>query len=256
MTREHVIPSFVYAFQKELGASMIGWNEVVGKMIPSQGTVKDVCASCNNNALSELDSYGKALLTQSGLLVHNFTALRVTLAYDFDLLARWLLKVSFNSARTDGAHSHLFDGLEPYILGAAGRPSRSRFAMCCYLAGPLYLDEAQRRSEQYTNLTSGSDRFNPFLVRICYGVLPGGPSYILRVNVFGPMVFYLLLFPEGLLPGHAGSAVRRLLKLCPGAAELIPTRRVLELRAGAHNFLQLYAAQIRRAHQAGGGDIP
>ena len=237
MTREHVIPSFVYAFHKEHG-SCIGWNEAAEKMLPGEGKVKDVCANCNNKILGSLDAYGKELLAGAGILVPNYTKLDLTLQYDFDKLVRWLLKMSFNSARIDGAHSHLFERLIPYMLGESAGPPRSKVAVIAYLAGPEYLDQVKRVQEPYASAAGGSDRLNPFLTRICYSAFPNIKNYTLRLNIFGPLVFYILLFHENVLAGHAASSVRHLLKLIPEAVELRPSRKLVELQAGQHSSAQ------------------
>lgn len=252
-TREHVIPAFMYALQKQAGGSIIGWNEVIEKLVGGEAKVKDVCADCNNRVLGELDAYGKNLLSESGLLVHNYMKRTLTLQYDYALLLRWLLKISFNSSRTDGAHSHLFEEHIPFILGAADLPQRYRVTIAAYLASAVALDQSQVNVEPFRTSARGCSTLNPFLVRICYGFDPGCDFYTLRINIFGPVVFYMLIFNEGTLPGHAASAVRRFLKLTPGAIEMTPTRRLMQLQAGAKTWLDLYAHQVQRVHSIARG---
>jgi hypothetical protein len=253
LTREHVIPAFLYALQKQTGEGFIGWNEVSRKMVGGEAKVKDVCADCNNRILSELDSYGKELLSQSGLLVHNYLRRTVTLRYEYGILLRWLMKISFNSSRTDGAHSHLFEEHIPFILGSADTPPRYRVRVAAYLASPIVPDKLQMEQEPFRTASHGAKTLNPFLVRICYGFVPGGDLYTLRILIFGPLVFHLLIFNEGTLPGNAAVAIRRFLKMMPGARELTPTLRLLDLQAGAQTWLDLYAYQVQRAHAIVGG---
>src|SRR6266702_179908 len=143
LTREHIIPAFICNFQKQLEGSVIGWNEVAQCMVGGEGKIKDVCEDCNNRVLSELDSYGKRLLTDSGLFVQNYTKQELTLQYDYSLLLRWLLKISFNSSRTDGVHSHLFERFIPFIRGLASPPSRFQVAPLVYLARPEFVGLSQ-----------------------------------------------------------------------------------------------------------------
>lgn len=91
-------------------------------MVAGEAKVKDVCGTCNNGPLAQLDSYGKSLLFDCGLLVSNYTKTNLSLSYDFPLLLRWLLKISFNSARTDGVHAPAFEEHIPFILGLAQAP--------------------------------------------------------------------------------------------------------------------------------------
>ncbi|WP_087734298.1 hypothetical protein [Paraburkholderia piptadeniae] len=246
LTREHIIPAFIYDFQKQLEGSVTGWNEVAQRMVGGEGKIKDVCEDCNNRVLSELDSYGKRLLTDSGLFVQNYTRQDLTLQYDYSLLLRWLLKISFNSSRTDGAHSHLFERYIPFIRGLASPPSRFQVAPLVYLARPEVVGFSQIGADSFARLSQGASRLNPFIVRICYGAVPGEQDYVLRLNIFGPAVFYLLIFREGILPGHAASAIRRLTKLMPGIAELSPKRKLVEVHSGQKTWLDLYEHQVAR----------
>ena len=252
-TREHVIPAFMYDFQKQLERSVTGWNEVAQRMVGGEGKVKDVCADCNNGVLSELDAYGKRMLSGSGLLVHNYTRRDLTLEYDYALLLRWLLKVSFNSSRTDGAHSPLFERYIPFMRGLGPLPTRSQVGVLLYLSRPEVLGQSRIAEEPFVRITNGASLLNPFLVCICYGGIPGEQRYVLRLNIFGPAVFYLMMFPDGILPGHAASAIRRLIKITPGVVELSPKQKVVNVRAGEKSWLDLYEHQVARVHALSGG---
>lgn len=235
----------MYSFQKSEGEGIIGWNEVIEKMIGGEAKVKDVCAACNNGVLSDLDAYGKQLLVNSRILIQNFVKRSVSVRYEYSTLLRWLLKISYNSSRTDGAHAYLFDEHVPFILGSKTLPPRSRIALVAYLAAPELLDKSRITAEPFVKVAKGSNVLNPFLVRISYGLRRGEP-YTLRVNIFGPIVFYLLMFDTDTKPGHAASATRKLLKMTPGAQELSPTRLLVELNAGPQTWLDLYEPQIHR----------
>lgn len=245
-TREHVIPSFLYALQKTAEGKIIGWNEVIEKMVGGEAKVRDVCAECNSGVLSELDSYGKGMLSQAGLLVHNYLGRSLTLPLDHSQLLRWLLKISFNSSRTDGAHSYLFEEFVPFILGESDPPPRHRVALLGYLASPVALDADQIAAEPFKTAARGAQTLNPLLVRICYGVVPGEQSFILRINVLGPLVFFLPIFKPNTLPGHAAAAIRRLQKFHPGAVELTSKKRLVHLQAGSRTWIDLYAHQVQR----------
>ncbi len=245
-TREHIIPAFIYNFQKQMEQSVVGWNEVAQRMVGGEGKVKDVCAECNNQVLSELDAYGKQLLTDSGLLVQNYTKRELTLQYDYPLLLRWLLKISYNSSRADGVHSSLFEKHVTFIRGLEPIPSRNRVTVLLYLSSPEILDTSRIKAKPFVQIADGSSLLNPFLVRISYGVLSGEQRYVLRTNFFGPAVFHLVMFNDNVLPGHAASAIRNLLKLMPGAVELSPKRKLVEVHAGQKSWLDLYEPQFAR----------
>jgi hypothetical protein len=251
-TREHVIPSFLYVLQKSLGDKVIGWNEVAEKMVGGESKVKDVCADCNNGVLSELDAYGKQLLGDAGLLVHNFLGNSIRLRYEYGPLLRWLLKISFNSSRTDRAHSYLFEAFIPFILGQEATPPRSRVALLAYLASAVDLKPEQRGVEPFRTSACGALKLNPLLVRVCYGLFPSNDSFTLRIVILGPLVFFLPIFEPAVLPGHAAAALRQLQKAHPGAAEISAKKRLMTLHAGAHTWMDLYADQVQRARRIAG----
>ena len=66
LTREHLIPAFMYDYQKQF-TPFIGWSELAEKMVGGELQIKDVCAPCNNGSLSALDDYGRRMLTEYGL---------------------------------------------------------------------------------------------------------------------------------------------------------------------------------------------
>jgi hypothetical protein len=242
----------LYAFQKTRGEGVIGWNEVIEKMVGGEAKVKDVCASCNNGVLAELDAYGKGLLTDSGLLVHNYLKKSLSLQFDYAKLLRWILKISFNSSRTDGAHSHLFEEFIPFILGHGATPPRSEIAMLAYLAKPVELDEVQKLQEPFRTAAGGARTFNPFLVRISYGLMPAGEPFTLRLVMLGPLVLYIPFFVPGTTPGQAAVVVRRLMKFERGAQELSSKKKHVELHVGERTFLDLYSHQVQRTRHLAG----
>jgi hypothetical protein len=246
LTREHVIPAFAYAFQKGIESNVVGWNEVVEKMVAGEHKVRDVCAACNNGVLSKLDAYGKETLVEAGILTPSFSKLGVSMRYDHGLLSRWLLKISFNSSRTDGAHRHLFERFVPFILGEAKAPPRSQLVLLAFLAAPTVPSPEQISKEPYASAIGRSNRFNPFLVRICYGIFQPADNYTPRLVILGPLVFYMLVFGEGASAGQAAVAVRRFLKDCPAAVELSPNRQFVEIRTGQQTWIDLHAFQVAR----------
>ena len=239
------MPSFIYAFQKQLEQSVLGWNEGANKTVKSEIKIKDVCAECNNGILGDLDSYGKNLLTDSGLLVQNYKKLDLSLSYDYPRLLRWLLKISFNSSRMDGIHSPVFKQYIPFILGTAPLPPRNKIATVLSLAAPEIIPKGSVTTLPYINAAEGSAILNPFLVRISYGAIPS-ERFIHRIIFFGPAIFQLALFQDGVLPGHAASQIRSLLKQEVGGVELNEKRRVVTVKAGKQTWLDLYGPQSLR----------
>ena len=246
LTREHVIPAFICSFQKEIEQNSVGWNEVIEQMVGGELKVKDVCSDCNNRILAELDAYAKTFFKNSGLLVKNYKKEKISLHIDYDLLLRWLLKVSFNSSRTDGAHAPIFEPYVDYILGRESTPPRNKVALVAYLAAPEHLGNSRIKEAAFIDLSEGYKKLNPFFSRICYGAVAGAEGYTLRINIFGPLVFYILIFDQGIKPGHASASIRHFLKLTPSSIEVAKNRKTIELKLGEQTWLDLYEPQIFR----------
>ncbi|GLO12091.1 hypothetical protein PPUJ20028_06720 [Pseudomonas putida] len=249
-TREHVIPAFIYRFQKQLEANVIGWNEVAKKMVGGEHQVKDVCGACNSGVLSSLDAYGKSFLTSNGFLTQNYSKLYAELTFDYDQLARWLLKISFNSTRTDRGHSHLFERFIPFILNGAPAPSKADFAIVSTLAAPLTIKQLKGDYEALQNLADQDGRVNPFFMRIAYGPDTYN-TFTLRVVMFGPLTFFLLMYLPGVPAGSIANETKRLLKDMAGLTLLQPGSTKAFLTAGPASWMDYYAAQIMRVKNLG-----
>jgi hypothetical protein len=101
MTREHLWPASLHRRLIEANGQVtknVFWLARLQREIPNEPQIKDVCAECNNVILSKLDAYICSLFDSTLAHVPRRND-RVCLAYDYHLLKRWLLKMSFNSAR-------------------------------------------------------------------------------------------------------------------------------------------------------------
>lgn len=96
-TREHIWPN---GFLKR-GEFEIKFSRRANRTFNGDLVISDVCANCNNGPLSRLDEHACELYDRRfGKRVEAGEVLAFT--YDYGLLMRWLLKVSYNSARTTG----------------------------------------------------------------------------------------------------------------------------------------------------------
>src|SRR4051812_11135562 len=104
MTREHLWPAALHArlFAANNQSQSAFWLRRLGKAIPAEPQIRDVCARCNNGALSELDTYICELFDRSFIHMPARDEL-VSFDYDYHRLKRWLLKMSYNSARIHSA---------------------------------------------------------------------------------------------------------------------------------------------------------
>jgi hypothetical protein len=98
LTREHVWPRWLHAS----GDYPLKYHSIPDKVLPAEQVVKDVCAECNNGPLSSLDDYAKSL--HNRYFSKGYQSIKnATFKYDFEKLTKWLLKVSYNSARASSA---------------------------------------------------------------------------------------------------------------------------------------------------------
>ncbi|MCC4605889.1 HNH endonuclease [Xanthomonas campestris] len=114
-TREHIIPSWYY--KHEPNSEDTGFMErAKGKIVKTELVIRDVCGDCNNNVLSDLDSYGKNLFFKY-LINYVYKDTKTEFHYDYEQLARWLLKISYNSARSHDSDTEILTQYRRIITG-------------------------------------------------------------------------------------------------------------------------------------------
>ena len=88
MSREHVIPKG-FIEHMNFKEQIVALDKAPTRVINSEITVKDVCATCNNGYLSVLDSYGLNLILKYNDKISVHTK-KIQFKYNYDLLTRWL----------------------------------------------------------------------------------------------------------------------------------------------------------------------
>lgn len=94
LTKEHIWPRSLITKYEGLKT----YNPRINAFYNGEAVIKDVCATCNNVHLSKLDNYMGDLHEKyfQHILLPGDSA---CIEYDYNLLLRALLKISFNSAR-------------------------------------------------------------------------------------------------------------------------------------------------------------
>lgn len=118
-TREHILPKYLYKRTPEYQMQYL--RAAPDKLVGGEPTIRDVCARCNNGVLSELDAYACQLYDRYFKDFVNAND-SIRFHYDFDRLARWLLKVAYNSARAHESDDGTFSACARYVLEGAPRP--------------------------------------------------------------------------------------------------------------------------------------
>lgn len=117
ITREHIWPRCMLDRTKH----ELRFSGKAQKIVRADLTIKDVCQSCNNGPLSELDHYFCSLYDQ--YFVHEIKAEEpIFFRYDYGLLARALLKIAFNSARTADVDVDILSSYAPVVMSAGTVP--------------------------------------------------------------------------------------------------------------------------------------
>jgi hypothetical protein len=212
------------------------WNNYLGKIdkvVAADPVTKDVCEECNGGVLSGLDCYAKDLW-QRYFSCFASAGEDLIFEYDYDLLARWLLKISYNSARagSEAEWSGLVETV-PYILGTGGRPFGLTVFMHLIIPHPVSRDEALVLNIDPAFLIAGG--IAPNMVRMeGYGVFSHDAPMSVSQRVIIRSYEFGLLVPatfEGKIEMALQNQAAKQLALPDGWAVLYPRNRKVRVRA-------------------------
>ena len=143
LTREHIFPKFLLNSLPDYKSifSIKGMPRLRFYKEVYEPKIRDVCINCNSR-LGVLDRYASSFIKKYCLKILTFKQISIT--FDFDLLLRWLLKVSYNSSRVSGFNNYLFEPYIPYILEGYPRPKDT--ALFAGLIKPTFLTENEKKS--------------------------------------------------------------------------------------------------------------
>ncbi len=181
MTREHIWPDNII---ESYGTELHTYNGNRQKFHKGDPVIKDVCSDCNSEKLSILDAWiGGVFNAQLKSIIQPGES--VTFKYNYDLLLRSLLKISFNAARANGnskvIEEHQY--LREYILEGRSRPR---------VEVRLQIVTAARVIKSDSNEL---DQFTPTMLRS--GLVPFGgkhsDKFLVRLIAFNSYYFYLVI---------------------------------------------------------------
>ena len=190
-TREHVIPAWYCRTpgESETFRARAPITHVRGDLV-----VKDVCVAYNSGPLAALDGYGKELYGRYfDTAVHHGES--VNFAFDGARLFRWLLKLSYNSARAQDADVGILSGYRDVILGGSPIP-RLKVRCWLHLVAPSRLlpGEARPASRAEAGLP---DVEGPAGFRITQFRVPSYPGFgfVQRRVIINSFAFSILVAP-------------------------------------------------------------
>ena len=225
LSKEHVWPS---CFLERLEGSHAHYSPKSGKVHGGDYIVCDVCECCNNEKLSPLDSYFCKLYD---LYFSNPRGLNeeVLFEYEYDLLARVLLKIAFNTARSAGSETSPFIRATDYILYGNKRPTG--ISIIGELVSPTFIAD--------TKDTVHVKEIRPTMYRSSLAQLktPHGYTVLLRIIAVNSFFFHLLITREPSNQTIFNRAVRELINHVSGTVLLKPECKSVILRTSPQDSL-------------------
>ena len=181
LTREHIWPSCIVDRVPTYEAR---YSERADKVFGGDLTIADVCADCNNGPLADLDAY-ICRLYDRWFVQFPERGQWLDFDYDWSQLGRWLLKISYNSARACGSDDGVLARFADTILGRDSRPPD--LAIWLDLAEPTYLVDARESGVVVAK------RIPPAMTRVCRIQIPDAEiqNYTVRLVAINAFYFYL-----------------------------------------------------------------
>lgn len=114
LTGEHIFPFGLISKFPEYEHAIFDMKKAV-KLSPRKQVINDVCEKCNNEKLSALDNYGNQFILKyfSEKISPNQ---EVNIEYDYPILSKWVMKILYNSLRSDQSSYWLEDNSR-YMIG-------------------------------------------------------------------------------------------------------------------------------------------
>jgi len=149
--------------------------------------IGDVCDKCNNGILSQLDAHFVTSF-KNQMLTPLKPGDEITFEYEYDLLLRELLKISYNSARASNGGYDARTTLEkyiPFIINGNGKVDGIILSL-------LIVTSANRINVETGNY---EEPLEPYLLRSTSisGLNLNYSNYIIRMVAFNSFWFFLLI---------------------------------------------------------------
>jgi hypothetical protein len=226
-SKDHVWPKCFHDRLK--GRSYAHYSPKSGRVHGGEYVIRDVCRKCNNNKLSKLDDYFCSLYDRYFNDPKGFDEV-VVFEYDFDLLARCLLKIAFNTARSAGSESEPLERLAKYILEGGLRPDG--VAIIGELVSPTYIGKKEIRPTMYRSI----------LAKL---LTPHGSEVLVRVVAVNSFFFHLLVARDIADISSYDRAVREFVERIKGSVTLYPNAHSVTLKSSAQDSLSSMFPMLR-----------
>ena len=237
LSREHVWPS---GFLKRREGNYAHYSPKSGKVHGGDYIVSDVCERCNNNKLSPLDSYFCKLDDLYFSNPRGFNE-EVVFEYEYDLLARVLLKIAYNTARSAGSETSPFTRTTDYILLGNKRPTG--ISIIGELVSPTLVPDSKDPARM--------KEIRPTMYRSALGQLrtPHGYGVLVRIIAVNSFFFHLLITRNPSNQTIFNRAARELINHVPGTVLLKPEHKSVILRTSPQDSLSSMLPLLHGKHK-------
>lgn len=234
MTNEHLFPRCLLERTSDIIDSA-KTARMPEKLIGPDLKIKDVCKECNNEKLSELDTYICELydrhvehIVEPGKIID--------FSYDYDLLSRWLLKTTYNASRAQkpGEATDVLQEYTSFMLGEARRPQNVIIYVLMILPHEKQPpSKSQGQKLEPTFMGAQSSAVNPSNAdRLSHHIL------LLR-----SYVFYVSILSDNRLERKRQK--KRIARKLPEGVHPLPwNRRQQDISASNHDALSFYKQHL------------
>mgnify|MGYP001301511971 CR=1 FL=1 len=233
LTREHIIPSFLY---KKHPDQKFGFNWAADKFVNSEAIIRDVCAECNNGILSELDDYGKSFYEENECQQSFNISKTLVIKYNYTLLLRWLLKISYNSLRAAGRHSNLMEKCIPFIL------NENDFGITHLLFLELIKDY-KIKEEDRTHLPEESKSWEYIQARMFRSgwiITNSNINYLSRYVAINSFYFYFFVFSNKINRSNRRQLISTFKNKTKSAIQLSNEQNSIPIKVSNRTFVEAY----------------
>lgn len=196
LTKEHIWPKCMISRMPNLTFRYIASKD---KFVKSELVVSDVCSKCNNEKLSNLDSYFCSLHDLYFKHFHEEKK-QFVFEYDYELLLRSLLKIIFNSSRTIVQEENFFEKQKHFII-EGGQASENIIVTLDIVSPSIVNGEKLYPTSMRCGLVDMGMKIENFLIRA------------IAVNSF---YFYILILKDEFLSDVAAEELKIILDRIPG----------------------------------------
>lgn len=130
-TKEHIVSCAILDLFPEC---YITFDNARDKVHQADPMIKDVCAECNNQRISYIDSYAKGFISR--YFTQKYTEHdTVEIEYDYVMVQKMLLKYAFNDLRSHKEDCTFFDEeMLHYLLNESDSSPKTNVTVLCGLA--------------------------------------------------------------------------------------------------------------------------